>query len=172
MQAYIIAIGVSVGVVVMAIIIYMAVRLYKKSSNYTKISTKKSSLTPPRIILTSSSPKRGVKRLFSPRQERERAARIEREEKLNKQRKRERRKDIRSMWLPKRKDTLPITKTTIVQPMPMEMGQVCNIVIDSYYQLRISVKYNNNALFFQPHSAPRGRLTFSMHYQYKYESNT
>lgn len=124
METYVVGIGVAVGMVVVVFLVYIAFRIYKRSSSYTKITSKKNGLTPPRIVLTPSSPKQGVKRLFSPSKERERAARIEREEKLNKQRKKERRKDIRSMWLPKRKDTLPITKTTIVQPMPMEVGQV------------------------------------------------
>ncbi|KAK3753296.1 hypothetical protein QZH41_015238, partial [Actinostola sp. cb2023] len=146
MYPYLIAIGVAVGMVFVVVIIYVAFRIYRRSSSYTKITSKtKNGLTPPRIVLTPSSPKQGVRRLYSPAKERERAARAEREERLSKQRKKERRKDIRSMWLPKRKVTLPITKTTIVQPMPMELGQ--------------------------QHSSTRGRLTFSMHYQYKYESN-
>jgi len=124
MQSYIIGISVAAAMVVVVFLIYLAFRIYKRSSSYTMIANRKNGTAPPRIVLTPSSPRHGVKRLFSPTKERERMARIEREERLDKQRKKERRKDIRSMWLPKRKDTLPITKTTIVQPMPMELGQV------------------------------------------------
>lgn len=127
MHSYLIAIGVAAGIIVVVVVIYVAFRIYRRSPSYSKVATRSSGLAP-RIVLTPSSPQRGVKRLFSPTKERERAARLEREERLNKQRKREKRKDIRSMWLPKRKDTLPITKTTIVQPMPMELGPVINLL--------------------------------------------
>lgn len=124
MQSYVIGISVSAAMIVIVFLIYVAFRIYKRSSSYTMINSRKNGTTPPRIVLTPSSPRHGIKRLFSPTKERERMARLDREDKLDKQRKKERRKDIRSMWLPKRKDTLPITKTTIVQPMPMELGQV------------------------------------------------
>jgi hypothetical protein len=122
MHPYLIAIYVAAGVVVLVLLAYVAFRVYNRSP-YSKLSTRSSNgLTPPRIVLTPSSPGKAAKRLYSPTKAMEKNR--EREEKLNKQRKRERRKDVMSMWLPKRKDTLPITKTTIVQPMPMEIGQV------------------------------------------------
>lgn len=122
MHPYLIAVYVGVSVVVIVLLAYVAYRVYNRSSTYSRLATKSNGLTPPRIVLTPSSPGKAAKRLYTPTRTMEKNR--EREEKLNKQRKRERRKDVMSMWLPKRKDTLPITKTTIVQPMPMEMGQV------------------------------------------------
>lgn len=50
------------------------------------------------------------------------AMRREKEERSEriKQREKEKRKQVVSMWLPKRKGTLPTVKTSLVQPLPLE----------------------------------------------------
>lgn len=142
MQGYVIAISVVAGVSVFAILVYLVLRIYKKNEKHgTDAETK--GLCPPSIILTSSSPGQSKKRLYSPA--RERAASKESEERLAKTKKKEKRREVKSLWLPKKKESLPMMTATMVQPTVAEKSK---------------------------EQGGRGRLTFTLHYHYQYASKT
>ena len=124
MQVYIIAVSIVAGASVVAILVYLALRIYKKRAEPRKDAETKE-LSPPRIILTSSSPGQSKKRLYSPT--RERTASKENEEKLAKIRKKEKRREVKSLWLPKKKDSLPMMTATMVQPKMAEHSKVCRL---------------------------------------------
>ncbi|KAL9966068.1 hypothetical protein ACROYT_G024081 [Oculina patagonica] len=100
-------------------------------------------MCPPRIELTSDSPGQSKKRLYSPA--RERAASKDKEEKLAKIKKKEKRREIKSLWLPKKKTSLPMMQATMVQPAVPEQTK---------------------------EQGGRGRLTFTLHYHYQYASKS
>ena len=134
MQAYVVAISVVAGASVVAILVYLALRIFRKSTEpRTDAETK--GLCPPSIILTSSSPGQSKKRLYSPA--RERAASKEKEEKLAKIRKKEKRKEVKSLWLPKKKESLPMMTATMVQPTVAEQSKVLYI---DFIELACSVR--------------------------------
>lgn len=142
MHGYLIAVSTVAGASVVAILVYLALRIYKRRSESGKDAETKG-LCPPSIILTPSSPGQSNKRLYSPT--RVRAASKENEEKLAKIRKKEKRKEVKSLWLPKKKDSLPMMTATMVQPTVAEQSK---------------------------EQGGRGRLTFTLHYHYQYASKT
>jgi len=107
---------------VFAVLAYLALRIFKKNARR-KTDPETTGLCPPRIILTSDSPGQSKKRLYSPA--RERAASKDREEKLAKIKKKEKRREIKSLWLPKKKTSLPMMQATMVQPTVPEQTKVC-----------------------------------------------
>lgn len=125
MQGYVIGISIVAGASVFAILVYLAMRIYKKRKRPRKDAETKG-LCPPSIVLTSSSPGQSKKRLYSPT--RERAASKESEEKLAKIRKKEKRKEVKSLWLPKKKESLPMMTATMVQPTVAEQSKVCKLL--------------------------------------------
>ena len=130
MQIYIIAVSFVAGASVVAILIYLAFRIYKKKLESGKDAETKGLYTPS-IILTSSSPGQSKKRLYSPT--RESAASKENEEKLAKIRKKEKRREVKSLWLPKKKDSLPMMTATMVQPKMAEQSKVCRLIFFSVF---------------------------------------
>ena len=130
MQVYVIAVSIVAGASVVAILVYLAFRIYKKRSEPRRDAETKE-LCPPRIILTSSSPGQSKKRLYSPT--RERTPSKENEEKLAKIRKKEKRREVKSLWLPKKKDSLPMMTATMVQPKMAEQSKVCRLIFFSVF---------------------------------------
>ena len=128
MQGYIIAISTVAGASVIAILVYLALRIYKRKSELGKDAETKG-LCPPSIILTPSSPGQSNKRLYSPT--RVRAAPKENEEKMAKIRKKEKRKEVKSLWLPKKKDSLPMMTATMVQPTVAEQSEVWKLFVNA-----------------------------------------
>ena len=53
-----------------------------------------------------------------------RATRRDKHERAERLKKKEKRKQVVSMWLPKRKGTLPTVKTSLVQPLPLKEEEV------------------------------------------------
>lgn len=128
MHGYLIAVSTVAGASVVAILVYLALRIYKRRSESGKDAETKG-LCPPSIILTPSSPGQSNKRLYSPT--RVRAASKENEEKLAKIRKKEKRKEVKSLWLPKKKDSLPMMTATMVQPTVAEQSKVCKLLANA-----------------------------------------
>ena len=124
MQGYVVAVSVIAVGCVFAVLAYLAIRIFKKNAGRNN-DTETTGLCPPRIILTSDSPGQSKKRLYSPA--RERAASKDREEKLAKIKKKEKRREIKSLWLPKKKTSLPMMQATMVQPAVPEQNKVCKL---------------------------------------------
>ena len=138
MKSYLLAMSVAAGVSILAVFVYLALRLYRKKRG--KEGGGKNSLSLPRIVLTSSSPRGHKKRLYPPTGER--AASKEKEERLASMRKKEQRREVKSMWLPKRKESLPSMKATLVQPTRKAYSQV-----SLHVPLSLSVSYDCLCLF-------------------------
>ena len=115
---------------VFAVLAYLALRIFKKNAGRNNSDAETTGLFPPRIILTSDSPGQSKKRLYSPA--RERAASKDREEKLARIKKKEKRREIKSLWLPKKKTSLPMMQATMVQPAVPEQNKVCKL----FYNLK------------------------------------
>lgn len=124
MQGYVLAVSIIAGASVLAVLAYLAFRIFKKTAER-KTDAETTGLCPPRIVLTSDSPGQSKKRLYSPA--RERAASKDKEEKLAKIKKKEKRREIKSLWLPKKKTSLPMMQATMVQPAVPEQTKVCKI---------------------------------------------
>ena len=124
MQGYVVAVSVITAGCVFAVLAYLALRIFKKKAGRNN-DAETTGLCPPRIILTSDSPGQSKKRLYSPA--RERAASKDREEKLAKIKKKEKRREIKSLWLPKKKTSLPMMQATMVQPAVPEQNKVCKL---------------------------------------------
>ena len=124
MQSYLVAVSVVAGACVFAVLAYLVLRIFKKNARR-KTDPETTGLCPPKIILTSDSPGQSKKRLYSPA--RERAASKDREEKLAKIKKKEKRREIKSLWLPKKKTSLPMMQATMVQPTVPEQTKVCKL---------------------------------------------
>ena len=118
MQGYVIAGSFAAGFSVVAILLYLAFRIFTKRSNTGKDAE---TLCPPGSILTVSMPTRS-EGLYS--SSRERASSKDSEEKVAKIRKKEKRKEVKSLWLPKKKDSLPMMTATMVQPIVAEQSKV------------------------------------------------
>ena len=129
MQGYVVAVSVIAAGCVFAVLAYLALRIFKKNAGRNN-DAETTGLCPPRIILTSDSPGQSKKRLYSPA--RERAASKDREEKLAKIKKKEKRREIKSLWLPKKKTSLPMMQATMVQPAVPEQSKVCKF----FYNLK------------------------------------
>lgn len=125
MQGYVVAVSIVAGACVFAVLAYLALRIFKKNAGQ-KSDAETTGLCPPRIILTSDSPGQSKKRLYSPA--RERAASKDKEEKLAKIKKKEKRREIKSLWLPKKKTSLPMMQATMVQPAVPEQTKVCKLL--------------------------------------------
>ena len=119
MQGYVVAISIVAGVCVFAALVYLVFRIFKKRVKLGR-DGETVGLCPPSIVLTSDSPGMSKKRLYSPI--RERAGPKDKEEKLKMK---EKRKDIKSLWLPKKKTSLPMMQATMVQPTVPEQTKVC-----------------------------------------------
>lgn len=139
MHGYVVTISIVAGVCVFVALVYLVFRIYKRRAEL-GTDAETVGLCPPSIILTSDSPGKSKKRLYSPI--RERAGSKEKDEKLKMK---EKRKDIKSLWLPKKKTSLPVMQTTMVQPAVPEQTK---------------------------DQGGRGRLTFTLHYHYQYASKS
>lgn len=110
MRGYVIAGSFAAGFSVVAILLYLAFRIFTKRFNKEKdtetlfISTRSEELN------SSLS--------------RERANSKDNEERVAKSRKKEKRKEVKSLWLPKKKDSLPMMTATMVQPIVAEQSKV------------------------------------------------
>jgi len=125
MQGYVVAVSIVAGGCVFAVLAYLALRIFKKNAGRSNSDAETTGLYPPRIILTSDSPGQSKKRLYSPA--RERAASKDREEKLARIKRKEKRRDIKSLWLPKKKTSLPMMQATMVQPAVPEQTKVLKL---------------------------------------------
>lgn len=143
MRGYVIAGSFAAGFSVVAILIYLAFRIFAKKSSQGAGDAETKVLFPPNIVLSSSSPEPSKKRLYAPT--RDRRASKENEDKMAKSKKKEKRKEVRSLWLPKKKESLPMLTATMVQPTITEHCK---------------------------EQGGRGRLTFTLHYHYRYASKT
>ena len=116
------AVSIIAGASVFAVLVYLALRLYRKTTETGRRDAEKRGLSPPSIVLTSSSPEQGTKRLYAP------VAGVSKDndERLAKMRKKEKRKETKSLWLPKRNTSLPTIKATLVQPTAVEHSKVCS----------------------------------------------
>ena len=121
MYGYVVTISIVAGVCVFVALVYLVFRIYKKRAEL-GTDAETVGLCPPSIILTSDSPGISKKRLYSPI--RERAGSKEKDEKLKLK---EKRKDIKSLWLPKKKTSLPVMQTTMVQPAVPEQTKACQL---------------------------------------------
>lgn len=135
MHGYVVTISIVAGICVFVVLVYLVFRIYKRRAEL-GTDAEIVGLCPPSIILTSDSPGMSKKRLYSPI--RERAGSMEKDEKLQMK---EKRKDIKSLWLPKKKTSLPVMQATMVQPAVPEQTK---------------------------DQGGRGRLTFTLHYHYQY----
>ena len=109
MQSYVIVVSVVAGVSVLAVLVYLVLRIYQKREELgTDAETK--GLCPPRIILTSSSPSPSKKNLYSPGRARSKEKKA--------------RTNLRSLWLPEKKHSLPTMTAMMVQPTVAERSKV------------------------------------------------
>ena len=125
MHGYVVTISIVAGICVFVALVYLVFRIYKRRAEL-GTDAETVGLCPPSIILTSDSPGMSKKRLYSPI--RERAGSKEKDEKLKMK---EKRKDIKSLWLPKKKTSLPVMQTTMVQPAVPEQTKACQLTCPS-----------------------------------------
>lgn len=111
MRGYVIAGSFAAGFSVVAILLYLAFRIFTKRSNKEK-DTETLFISARSEELNSSL-------------SRERANSKDNEERVAKSRKKEKRKEVKSLWLPKKKDSLPMMTATMVQPIVAEQSKVC-----------------------------------------------
>lgn len=109
MRGYVIAGSFAAGFSVVAILLYLAFRIFTKRLNKEK-DTETLSISARREELNSLS--------------KERASSKDNEERVAKSRKKEKRKGVKSLWLPKKKDSLPMMTATMVQPIVAEQSKV------------------------------------------------
>lgn len=109
MRGYVIAGSFAAGFSVVAILLYLAFRIFTKRFNKEK-DTETLFISERSEELNSLS--------------RERANSKDNEERVAKSRKKEKRKEVKSLWLPKKKDSLPMMTATMVQPIVAEQSKV------------------------------------------------
>lgn len=136
MHGYVVTISIVAGVCVFVALVYLVFRIYKRRAEL-GTDAETVGLCPPSIILTSDSPGISKKRLYSPI--RERAGSKEKDEKLKMK---EKRKDIKSLWLPKKKTSLPVMQTTMVQPAVPEQTKACQLTCRSRDCTRMWLLFN------------------------------
>lgn len=131
MRGYIIAGSFAAGFSVVAILLYLAFRIFTKRFNKEKDTET--------LLISAQSEE------LNSSLSRERANSKDNEERVTKSRKKEKRKEVKSLWLPKKKDSLPMMTATMVQPIVAEQSK--------------------------DHGG-RGQLTFTLHYHYQYALKT